>query len=482
MKKSELVFVPSPGVGHLVPAVEIAKLMVKRDDRLSITVLVMKRPPLDTKINKYIESVSASISDHIQFVDLPNDEKTSSGINFLSSFIESQKPHVKNAVFKLVQSESSSESPQLAGFVVGMFCTTMIDVANEFGVPSYVFFASSAAALSLMLYMQALNDEKNVDTTEFKDSDAEFMLPGIVNPVPAKVLPSLVFNKDWHPMYFGNARRFKEAEGIMVNTYVELESQVINAFSDGKTPPLYPLGPILNLKGDGHDVGSAVTNKNKDIMEWLDDQPPSSVVFLCFGSMGSFSEEQLKEIASALERSGYRFLWSVRQPPPKGKMGFPTDYANPEEAVPTGFLDRTAGIGKVIGWAPQVAILAHPAIGGFVSHCGWNSILESLWFGVPIAAWPLFSEQQLNAFEMMIELGLAAEIKMDYRKDFRAENEVIVSADIIKKGIMSVMEQDSEVRKKVKAMSEMGKKALLDGGSSHSILGRLIEDMMNNLK
>jgi adenine-specific DNA methylase len=84
MKKSELVFVPSPGVGHLVPAVEIAKLMVKRDDRLSITVLVMKRPPLDTKINKYIESVSASISDHIQFVDLPNDEKTSSGINFLS--------------------------------------------------------------------------------------------------------------------------------------------------------------------------------------------------------------------------------------------------------------------------------------------------------------------------------------------------------------------------------------------------------------
>ncbi|KAJ6300822.1 hypothetical protein OIU76_021592 [Salix suchowensis] len=345
MKKSELVFVPSPGVGHLVPAVEIAKLMVKRDDRLSITVLL---------------------------VDLPNDEQTSSGITFLGSFIESQKPHVKNAVLKL-QSESSSESTQLAGFVVGMFCTTMIDVANEFGVPSYVFFASSAAALSLMLYMQALNDEKNVDTTEFKDSDAEFMLPGIINPVPAKVLPSVVFNKDWHPLYFGNARRFKEAEGIMVNTYVELESQVINAFSNGKTPPLYPIGPILNLKGDGHDVGSAETNKNKDIMEWLDDQPPSSVVFLCFGSMGSFGEEQLKEIARALEQS-------------------------------------------------------------------------------------------------------------EYRKDFRAENDVIVSADIIEKGIRSVMEQDSEVRKKVKAMSEMSKKALLDGGSSHSFMGRLIEDMMNNME
>ncbi|KAJ6304463.1 hypothetical protein OIU77_018181 [Salix suchowensis] len=293
MKKSELVFVPSPGVGHLVPAVEIAKLMVKRDDRLSITVLVMKRPPLDTKINKYIESVSASISDHIQLVDLPNDEQTSSGITFLGSFIESQKPHVKNAVLKL-QSESSSESTQLAGFVVGMFCTTMIDVANEFGVPSYVFFASSAAALSLMLYMQALNDEKNVDTTEFKDSDAEFMLPGIINPVPAKVLPSVVFNKDWHPLYFGNARRFKEAEGIMVNTYVELESQVINAFSNGKTPPLYPIGPILNLKGDGHD-DSEVRKKVKAMSEM------SKKALLDGGSSHSFMGRLIEDMMNNME-------------------------------------------------------------------------------------------------------------------------------------------------------------------------------------
>ena len=77
-------------------------------------------------------------------------------------------------------------------------------------------------------------------------------------------------------------------------------------------------------------------------------------------------------------------------------MGYSTDYANLEEVLPEGFLDRTMSIGKVIGWAQQVAVLTHSAIGGFVSHCGWNSILESIWYGVPVATWPLYAEQQLN--------------------------------------------------------------------------------------
>ncbi|KAF2319836.1 hypothetical protein GH714_019529 [Hevea brasiliensis] len=198
-------------------------------------------------------------------------------------------------------------------------------------------------------------------------------------------------------------------------------------------------------------------------MQWLDDQPVASVVFLCFGSMGSFGEDQLKEIACALEHSGHRFLWSVRRPPPPGKQAFPTDYEDPQEVLPEGFLERTAAVGKVIGWAPQVAILAHPAIGGFVSHCGWNSVLESIWFGVPIATWPIYAEQQFNAFEMVIELGLAVEIKMDYSK----ESGMIVNCDEIERGIRCLMENDSEKRKKVKEMSEKSRMALIEGGSSY---------------
>ncbi|XP_057982257.1 UDP-glycosyltransferase 71A16-like [Malania oleifera] len=174
---------------------------------------------------------------------------------------------------------------------------------------------------------------------------------------------------------------------------MELESHALESILlDGNIPPVYPVGPILNLQQQ-QEAGPA------GIMTWLDEQPPLSAVFLCFGSMGSFGPDQVKEIARALERSGYRFLWSLRRPPSKEIGAMISEYVDLQEVLPEGFLDRTIHTGKVIGWAPQVAILSHPAIGGFVSHCGWNSTLESVWCGVPIATWPMYAEQQINAFQ-----------------------------------------------------------------------------------
>ena len=194
-------------------------------------------------------------------------------------------------------------------------------------------------------------------------------------------------------------------------------------------------------------------------MKWLDAQPPLSVVFLCFGSMGSFGPTQVKEMALGLEISGHRFLWSLRT----------------STSTLEGFLDRIKGKGMICrGWAPQVEVLAHKAIGGFVSHCGWNSILESLWYGVPIVTWPIFAEQQHNAFRMVKELGLAMELGLDYRS-----GRDLVTANEIKRVVRRVM-GDNEVRKKVKEMGEMARKAVMDGGSSFKYFGQLIKDMIGS--
>ncbi|GMN27305.1 hypothetical protein TIFTF001_001584 [Ficus carica] len=490
---AQLIFIPSPGMGHLVAAVEMANLLLDRDDYLSVTMILI-RLPSQLDVSAYVDNLSVSaptdMSERIEFIDLFKldgyDSSAETNPGFVKTlFIESQKAQVRNVVAEIVRSNSVRPgSPRLAGFVIDMFCTTMIDVANEFGAPTYMFYASSAAFLGLMFFLQSRKDEHDMDATEFKnDPDAELAVPSFHLPVPASALPYLVVEKSCAPFLLQHTRRTREVKGIMVNSFQELESHAITSLCDGVLPKVYPVGPVLNLNRDC--ISSRMLSSGTHlILKWLDDQPNSSVVFLCFGSMGSLHEDQVKEIAYALEHCGLRFLWSLRRPPQKAKnltYESPGVYENPREVLPEGFIDRTAERGRVIGWAPQVDILSHPAIGGFVSHCGWNSILESLWFGVPIATLPLHAEQHLNAFEMVKELGLSVEIKLDYKSGFYCDNDrTVVGAQEIEEGILRLMVHDSDVRKRVKEMSEKGRKVVMEGGSSYSSLGHLVNDLFNN--
>ncbi|KAG5552115.1 hypothetical protein RHGRI_010267 [Rhododendron griersonianum] len=310
-------FIPSPGMGHLVSGVEMAKKLVGRDDRLSITVLIMKRPFDKSKVSSSTQSLLlTAVEDRLKFVYLPLDEAAAAELQskfpgkFMLEFIKMNKQHVRDHVRTMV----STGSTRIAGFVVDMFCTPMMDVAVEFGVPSYAFFTSNATVLGLSFHLESLSPDEYHDLTELKDSDAELELPGFVNRVPVKVLPASFWDKEFGSWFMGIAKRLREAKGIMVNTFEELESNAVRFLAENdKVPPVYSVGPVIHL----------VNNKNEDdeeateIVKWLDNQPLSSVVFLCFGSMGSFGGDQLKEIAQALERSGHRFLWSVRRPPSK---------------------------------------------------------------------------------------------------------------------------------------------------------------------
>jgi hypothetical protein len=474
MRRAEIVFIPTPAVGHLVPIIEFAKLLLDRDDRFSITVLVINRPFAPAALDAYIQSIAASHT-RIKCIHLPQVDPTpqelfrSSVEKWFTDFIDSHKARVKEAIVSSVLSHSIL----LAGLVVDLLCTAMIDVGHELVVPSYVYFPCNAACLGFSLYLLTRHDQVGI---EFSESDPELVIPSYVNPVPSSVLPSVVFHKEGYISMVDHDRKLKEAKGIIVNTFHELESHAFSTFLDDGIPPVYAVGPLINLKGQTNSEANQV--EHDKITKWLDDQPPSSVVFLCFGSGGSFVAPQLKETALALERSGHRFLWSVRLASPPGRddtIPTPSDCQKLEEVLPAGFLERTRDIGMICGWAPQVEVLAHKAIGGFVSHCGWNSILESLWHGVPIAAWPIYAEQQINAFQMVRDLGLAVELKLNYR----CGGELLV-ADDIKKAIKCLMDDESEVRKRVKEMSGKSRKAVGNGGSSFASLGLLIETMLGN--
>ncbi|XP_073060822.1 anthocyanidin 3-O-glucosyltransferase 2-like [Primulina eburnea] len=493
MQKIQLIFIPSPGLSHLASTVEMAKLLLERDHRVSIIVLIMKLPN-DRNVDNYITGVSSSHSNptsRLCFKNLPNEGfDPSSKPGGIFNFIDGQKAHIREIVSGLVNVETSGEgAPRLAGLVLDMFCTNFIHVADEFGLPSYVFYTSGACCLGVFSELVSLKFEQGQEPWQFMNSVRELSIPCISIPVPKKVLP-YVLSTD-NPManiFLTCFNKFKDAKGILINTFYELEPYAIESLSDGKIPKVYPVGPILNLSNqtDSHGSSSQSAENRDEVMKWLDNQPDSSVVFLCFGSMGSFEETQVKEIALALERSEHRFLWSMRKPGPKGASQFPTEYESFQEVLPEGFLERTEGVGKVIGWAPQVAVLSHPAVGGFVSHCGWNSTLESLWCGVPVATFPLYAEQQLNAFELVKELGLAVEIRIDYHKKFNAEEgdeQEIVTAEEIEAAIRRLMAEDGGggVRQKVKEMQKISRMALMEGGSSYMAIDLFINDVIGNI-
>ncbi|KAK4855808.1 hypothetical protein QYF36_011128 [Acer negundo] len=435
---------------HMVATLEFAKSLMDRDDRISITVLVMKLP----------YGIRFIDVDH---VDLPPVQLLiTSPESYFSVYAEKNTPHIRNIVTDIMSSSHSQYSDDdsvsvVTGLVVDFAFIHMIDAAIELGLPSYLFYVYNIGVLSLTKYLSTRHDGH-----EFQSSDSDLIIPGFVNPVPVSVLISGMFNKDGYTAYVKHAQRIKDVDGIIVNTFSELEQYSVNSFSGGgRNPPVYTVGPLINSKRQ--------PNLDLEILNWLNDQPESSVVFLCFGTIGGSSPRQVKEIATGLEQSECRFLWSL----PASPLHQSSSTTNVDD-LPEGFMERARGRGMICGWVPQVEVLAHKAIVGFVSHCGWNSILESLWYGVPIVTWPLYAEQQLNAFTMVKEFGLAVEMRLDSRR-CDGDDDHLVMADEIARAIRCVMDGDNEVRKKVKEMSVIARKSTLEGGSSFNSLRLFID-------
>jgi hypothetical protein len=469
--EAEIIFVTYPSPGHLLVSIEFAKSLIKRDDRIHTITILYWALPLAPQAHLFAKSLVAS-QPRIRLLALPDVQNPPPLELFFKApeayILESTKktvPLVRDALSTLVSSRKESGSVRVVGLVIDFFCVPMIEVANELNLPSYIFLTCNAGFLSMMKY---LPERHRITTSELdlSSGNVEHPIPGYVCSVPTKVLPPGLFVRESYEAWVEIAEKFPGAKGILVNSVTCLEQNAFDYFArlDENYPPVYPVGPVLSLK-DRPSPNLDASDRDR-IMRWLEDQPESSIVYICFGSLGIIGKLQIEEIAEALELTGHRFLWSIRTNP--------TEKASPYDLLPEGFLDRTASKGLVCDWAPQVEVLAHKALGGFVSHCGWNSVLESLWFGVPIATWPMYAEQQLNAFSMVKELGLAVELRLDYVSAYGE----IVKAEEIAGAIRSLMDGEDTPRKRVKEMAEAARNALMDGGSSFVAVKRFLDELI----
>ncbi|EYU37237.1 hypothetical protein MIMGU_mgv1a026906mg, partial [Erythranthe guttata] len=218
----------------------------------------------------------------------------------------------------------------------------------------------------------------------------------------------------------------------------------------------WAIGPILPAKLSSSANQSEIHNR---CLEWLDKQEINSVIYVSFGTTTSLSDEQIKELAYGLEQSKVKFLWVLRDADKRDIFDGQVRRAE----LPDGFEERVEGVGMVVReWAPQPQILAHPSTGGFVSHCGWNSCIESITMGVPIAAWPMHSDQPNNSVLIteILKMGLLV-------RDWKQRTE-LVKASIIKNilKILMASKEGDELRKRAEELAATVYQATQQGGAS----------------
>ncbi|KAE9445446.1 hypothetical protein C3L33_22656, partial [Rhododendron williamsianum] len=182
----------------------------------------------------------------------------------------------------------------------------------------------------------------------------------------------------------------------------ELQSHLHVMAEDGHDR-VWAVGPLLPAEIDSPSKPTRRPDGN--IISWLDTCGDRTVVYVCFGSQVVLRNNQMEQIADGLEKSGAKFLWCIKEAPKGSAKG--GDYG----VIPSGFDDRIAGRGLVVReWAPKVMILRHRAVGAFLTHCGWNSVLEGLMAAVPMLAWPMEGEQFLNVNLLVDELKVATQV------------------------------------------------------------------------
>ena len=290
-----------------------------------------------------------------------------------------------------------------------------------------------------------------------KTESMEFCLPDFheAGKIHVTQLMDIMLKADgtdrWSRILLKNLSLWVKSDAILFNTVEEIDGIGLSYFRRKLSLSVWPIGPLLPSVDDRSRGGKNPGISLELCISWLDSKPPNSVLYISFGSQSTISASQMMQLAKALDMSGKNFIWVVRPP-----LGFDINAEfEAEEWLPEGFAKKVTEKNRgliVSKWAPQVEILSHKSIAAFLSHCGWNSVLESLSCGVPIIGWPLFGEQFYNVKLLEEEVGVCVEVARGTQFAVRCE-------DIVHK-IEMVMRVDGEGKKlrekacKVKGMIE----------------------------
>ncbi|KAJ4760172.1 Glycosyltransferase [Rhynchospora pubera] len=344
-------------------------------------------------------------------------------------------------------------------------------IAADLKIPCILFSAISTFSMLVLDCFQKMRVRPGL-----LDHVTVLGLPGPEVRMPVLELPSFVLKDNTVENVY---KAVLDAFGIVVNTCRGVELEYCDEFEKTQARRAYFVGPVtvsypMYQRSIIERAGEVEGESENNCLRWLDTKNERSVVLVSFGSLCVFKSAQLHELAMGLEGSRQNFLWVVR------------DADQSDEWIPEEWEERIADRGFVVrGWAPQLAILEHAAIGAFVTHCGWNSIQEAIAAGVPMLTWPLASEQFINEKLVVDVIGCAARLWEGGKRSTRETEKELVPRTVIAHALSRFMEPEGEfssVHRKAQELGPVARSAIADGGSSMCDLSRLISDLINAME
>ncbi|KAF7103371.1 hypothetical protein CFC21_104361 [Triticum aestivum] len=442
-----VVALPYPGRGHINPMLALCRLLVAADGSLTVTVVVTEE----------WQALLASVTlpDRVRLATIPNVTPSERGRGAdHAGFVEAVRDKMGEPVERLLDRLELRPEAVLAD----TFLTWALAAGARRGIPVCSLWTQPATFFLALYHLDLWPPVDGRDSQEelgIKSLEEYLPVPGLTS----IRLSDLKIIRAWERKrpfeiaveMFADVRK---VQCVLFTSFLELEPSAINTIAESLPCPVYPIGPSVPQ--------SALDGDNKiheeEHREWLDAQPENSVLYVSFGSYIRMPPSQLQEIAMGLRDSGVRFFWVAR--------------------------DKAADVqqmcgdrGLVVPWCEQQKVLCHPSVGGFLSHCGWNSVLEAVYAGVPLLAFPRTWDQLVNARMAADEWKVGIDLRGQKREDGTVGRAAISAA------VGKLMDSDSgvgqEMRRRAAGLREDSRCAIQEGGSSHRSFTGFLQDLVD---
>ncbi|KAL2336006.1 hypothetical protein Fmac_010452 [Flemingia macrophylla] len=458
----KIYFLPFFAQGHLIPLVHLARLVASR----GLHVTIITTPSNAQLLDRNLQDPAAGHRVRLHLINFPATQVgLPAGVeNMVSATDNKTAFKIKKAAHLIKpQVESLMKNTPPDVFIPDIMFTWSKDSAATFNIPRLVF---NPISLFDCPFIHAVNNNPQA----FASDTGPYHVPGLPYSLSLPVKPSPGFTVLTQSLMEGE----EGSHGVIVNSFAELDVEFTQYYQNLTGRKVWHVGPSSLMV---QEALPSVAGDEHECLTWLNSKERDSVVYICFGSLCIISDKQLCEIAKGLEASGHQFIWVVRR---KNK-----DKSNEEEEketwLPEGFEERMREKNRgmlIKGWAPQPLILNHGAIGGFLTHSGWNSVTEAISAGVPMITMPGFGDHyyierlvtEVHGFGL--EVGAAEWTISPYEG-----KKSVVTGERIEKAVRRLMDggEGEGIRNRAKEMQQKAWKAVNEGGSSHKSLTDLIQ-------